>query len=137
MTPLRSLERTIIAVGLALTLASLAWRSAALTAGVAIGAAAMWLNFRWLARIVRGALDLAERAGDDGPGGGLAAARLAIEFVVKFAALIALVYLLISRTGVDVLGLLVGLSTVVVAGLVETVRGGSRRARLTDRPGER
>lgn len=124
---LRSLERTIVAVGLALTLGSLLWRSAAVTAGVGIGAAVMWLNFRWLRRIVTGALGLAAGGGRAAGGGGLAGIRLAVEFVVKFGALVALVYLLVRRTGVDAVGLLVGLSTVVVAVLVELLRGGPER----------
>ena len=118
---LRSLERTVVAVGLALTLGSLLWRSAPVTAGVAIGAAAMWLNFRWLRRIVVRAVELTTRAEDGGTGA--AAARLAVEFSVKFIALAALVYLLITRSRVDPLGLLVGLSTLVVAGVIETLRG--------------
>ncbi len=122
----RSLEQTIVAVGVALTLGSLFWRSAAVTAGVGIGAAAMWLNFRWLCRIVTGALAGAAGRGAAEEGGGFAGVRLAVEFVVKFGALVALIYLLVRRTGVDVGGLLVGLSTVVVAVFIEVVRSGSR-----------
>lgn len=122
----RSLERTIVAVGVALTLGSLFWRSAAVTAGVGIGAAAMWLNFRWLCRIVSGALAQAAGSGAAERSGGFAGVRLAVEFVVKFGALGALVYLLVRRTGVDVVGLLVGLSTVVVAVFIEVLRSGSR-----------
>lgn len=100
-----------------------------MTAGVGIGAAAMWLNFRWLRRIVSRALT--EAAGADageGPGGrGALAARLAVEFVLKFGALVALVYLLVRRTGVDVVALLVGLSTVFIAIVVEFLRNPTRR----------
>ncbi len=129
---LRSLERTIVVVGVALTLASLAWRSAPVTAGVLAGAAAMWLNFRWLRRIVTRALAeaagaAAEPAGTEGRGRRLVAARLAVEFVLKFGALVALVYLLVRRTGVDVVGLLVGLSAVFIAIVVEFVRNPAAR----------
>lgn len=121
-----SLERTIAAVGAVLTLASLFRRSTAFTAGVAIGAAAMWVNFRWLRRIVAGALEAAARppgAGPDGERPGrFVGPRLAVEFAVKFGALVALVYLLVRRTGVDVVGLLVGLSTVILAVVVEVLR---------------
>ncbi|HWP35104.1 MAG TPA: ATP synthase subunit I [Thermodesulfobacteriota bacterium] len=125
---LRSLERTVVAVGAALIAGSLLWRSPATTAGVAIGAAAMWLNFRWLRRIVSSLLAQAagREAGAEAGAGGLAAARLATELVVKFAALVALVYLVVRRTGVDPVGLLVGLSTVPVAVVVELLRGGPR-----------
>ncbi len=123
---LRSLERTIVAVGGAFTLASLFWWSATVTAGVGIGAAAMWLNFRWLRRIVAGALGQAAGAAG-GADAHLVGLRLAVEFVVKFGALVALVYVLVRHTAVDVVGLLVGLSTVVVAVLVEFLRGGSLR----------
>jgi hypothetical protein len=96
----------------------------------------MWVNFRWLRRIVLGALAGAARATErgegagraaDGPSGGLAAVRLAVEFVVKFGALVALVYLLVTRTGVDVVGLLVGLSTVFIAVVVEFLRNPAPR----------
>lgn len=108
-------------------MASLAWRSAPVTAGVGIGALAMWLNFRWLRRIVSRALAeaagaAAEADGQEGRGRSAVAARLAVEFVLKFGALVALVYLLVHRTGVDVIGLLVGLSTVFIAMVVEFVR---------------
>lgn len=88
---------------------------------------AMWLNFRWLRRIVTRALaEAGDAAGETeasrvGGRGGVAA-RLALEFVVKFGALVALVYLLVRRTGVDVVALLVGLSTVFIAIVVEFLR---------------
>ncbi|HEY8369561.1 MAG TPA: ATP synthase subunit I [Thermodesulfobacteriota bacterium] len=124
-----SLERTIVVVGLVLTAASLAWRSVPVTAGVGVGALAMWLNFRWLRRIVARALAEAAAAAEEaeGRGRGVVAARLAVEFVLKFGALVALVYLLVRRTGVDPIGLLVGLSTVFIATVVEFVRNPSAR----------
>lgn len=126
---LRSLERTILAVGAVFTLASLYWWSAPVTAGVGIGAAVVWLNFRWLRRIVTGALSQVAAAGEGGAAEGARGAaglRLAVEFVVKFAALVAAIYLLVRRVGVDAVGLLVGLSAVVVAVVVEFLRSGPR-----------
>jgi hypothetical protein len=78
----------------------------------------MVLNFRWLRRIVTGALGQAGVRGEAGSPG----ARLAVEFVVKFGALVAVVYVLVSRTGVDIVALLVGLSTVFIAVVVESLR---------------
>lgn len=100
-----------------------------MTVGVAVGALAMWLNFRWLRRIVTRALAEAAAAaeGTEPRGRGMAAAWLAVEFVLKFGAQVALVYLLVRRTGVDVVALLVGLSTVFIAVVVEFLRNPSPR----------
>jgi hypothetical protein len=85
---------------------------------VGLGAVAMVLNFRWLRRIVTGALGQAAVGGEAGSAG----ARLAVEFVVKFGALVAAVYVLVRQIGVDVVALLVGLSTVFIAVVVECLR---------------
>ena len=90
------------------------WRPAA---GVALGAALAWLNFRWLKQGVAALIKLSTaQAGSDH-------ARVPMgvyaKFFGRFALLLVVVYVILSRSWLPVAAVLGGLFAVVAAVMIE------------------
>ena len=79
--------------------------------GVLVGGLLVVGNFHLLHRFLKGTLD---KAKIDAESKGQAQAFFAAKQLLRFFGLVALVYLLISHGWVNVIGLVVGLSTVVL-----------------------
>lgn len=105
----RSLERTILLCGAAAVAFLLLLRRPAMVPGAVCGIALAWLNFRFLRAILGKAF--AE--------GAPARKRFALQYVLKFLAYAALVFLAVRSGWFSVGGFLVGLSSLVAAFLLE------------------
>ena len=108
---LLSIERKSLAVACALLLGSLAYRSVFITLGVFVGAAISLLNFRLLWKIAEPAF----RAG------AIPRGRLVLRFIAKMVGLLAAIFLVIYLDAVNILGFLVGLSTIVLGIIIEGI----------------
>jgi hypothetical protein len=101
----------ICAVG-ALFLVS--WRD---SLGIVIGAAAAWLNFRWLRTSVAGLTNkLVANPQTSAP-----SALLAARFLLRYAVLAAVVYATLKGSVASILGVFAGLLLIVPALLIEAV----------------
>ncbi len=96
-----------------LTLASLLWRSVAVTQGVLAGGLLAILAYGWLHRSLLKALAQPDRR---------AAKSFQVTYFVRLAAVAAIIFLLIAKGGVHPIALSAGLSVVVVNILWTTVR---------------
>jgi len=101
---LTSVERKNIIILLVLTLGSLIYKSSPITLGVFFGGVIITLNFWLLRRIVEGGL----RTKENRP-------VFAFSYFFKFAALVAAIFVLINFKVVNILGLVIGLSTVFIS----------------------
>jgi hypothetical protein len=122
----RRIELVTLGLGAAASLAGgirWGWRAAA---GVALGAALAWVNYRWLKQGVAALAHLfAAQAG-------AAEVRIPkgvyVKFLGRFALLIVVVYVILSRSWVPTVAVLVGLFSLAAAVLIEMifqlVRGG-------------
>jgi len=79
--------------------------------GVLVGGLVVVINFHLLHRFLKGILDGVQ---SDGGSPGRAKAFFAAKQLLRFLALVIVVYLLVSHGWVNAIGLLVGLSTVVL-----------------------
>jgi hypothetical protein len=120
------IEVLTVALGLAGTgfaVVRWGWRAGA---GVALGAAVAWLNFRWLKQGV-GAL-VKVSTGQAGAEHFRAPRTVYLKFFGRFALLLAVVYAILSRSILPVAAVLGGLFAVVAAVMIEMVwelaRGG-------------
>ncbi len=100
--------------GAAFTMARWGWRPGA---GVALGAALAWLNFRWLKQGVSALVKVSTaQAGSEH-------ARVPVsvyaKFFGRFALLLAVVYVILSRSLLPVAAVLGGLFAVVAAVMIE------------------
>jgi ABC-type branched-subunit amino acid transport system permease subunit len=91
--------------------------------GVLVGGLVVVVNFHLLHRFLQGSL---ERAQIDRESKGQAQAFFAAKQLLRFAALVVIVYFLVRHGWVNVIGLVVGLSTVVltltVLGINEAIK---------------
>ena len=109
--------------GAAIVLVRWGWRAGA---GVALGAALAWLNFRWLKQGVNALVKLSTAQADSGH------ARVPpivyAKFFGRFALLLVAVYVILSRSWLPVGAVFGGLFAVVAAVLIELMwellRGG-------------
>lgn len=114
--PLRSLSRRILlAAGLILGGIALAAATGAANAsmlpGAACGAAIAYGNFFLIRRILEKALS----------GGGAVNKAFVVQYTLKFLGLIAVVFLVVRYGGFDVLGFLLGLSSLFLGVLFEAL----------------
>lgn len=114
--PLRSLSRRILlAAGLILGGIALAAATGAadgsMLPGAACGAAIAYGNFFLIRRILEKALS----------GGGPVNKAFVVQYTLKFLGLIAVVFLVVRYGGLDVLGFLLGLSSLFLGVLFEAV----------------
>jgi ATP synthase I chain len=92
------------------------WRSGT---GVALGAALMWLNFRWLKQGVNALVKVSTaQAASEQPG---IPRGVYVKFFGRFALLLVVVYVILSRSLVPVPAILGGLFAVVAAVMLELV----------------
>jgi len=95
-----------------LVLAGLLWRGPEFALGVLVGGLVVVINFHLLHQALKGTL---ERAGADAEEAkAQAKAFFAARQLLRFFALLAIIYLLVRHGWVNIFGLLVGLSTVVL-----------------------
>ncbi|KAF0122812.1 MAG: hypothetical protein FD151_604 [bacterium] len=100
---LTSIQRNNIIILLVLTLGSIVYKSSAVTLGVFLGGAIVILNFWFLRKIIEGGFKKRDNA-----------AAFALSYFFKFAALVAIIFVVIYSGIVNTLGLIIGLSTVFI-----------------------
>ena len=102
------------------------WRGAA---GTALGVGISWINFRWLKGSVRAFGQVA--TAEVGSGTARVPARAYLKFFGRFALLLGVVYVILTRTWFPAVAILAGLfasAAAVVVGLVwELVQSGVRQ----------
>ncbi len=118
MSP-RHLKITNWVVLAALVVAGLLWQGRQFALGVLLGGLVVIVNFHLLHRALQGTLEQAKAL----PRGAASKAQafFAARQMLRFFALVVIIYLLVGRGWVDVFGLLVGLSTVVVTLILAAV----------------
>ncbi|HZE21515.1 MAG TPA: ATP synthase subunit I [Desulfobaccales bacterium] len=95
-----------------LVLAGFIWRGREFALGILVGGLVMVVNFHLLHHALRGTFEqLAQRPKE---AAGQARAFFAARQMLRFLALVLIIFLLVGHGLVDVLGLVVGLSTVVL-----------------------
>ncbi len=122
----RRIELVTAGLGTAATLAAAirwGWRAAA---GVALGAALAWVNYRWLKQGVGALAQLF--VSQAGAAEVRIPKRVFVKFLGRFALLVGIVYVILSRSWLPAVAVLVGLFSLVAAVLIEVVfqlvRGG-------------
>jgi hypothetical protein len=111
------IERTIMVLGLFAACAALffaSWRDAA---GILIGAAASWFNFRWLRTSIVGLTDRLTANPDAQGSTGL----LTLRFLLRYAVVGAVVYVTLKGSVASGLGVCTGLLLVVPALMIEAI----------------
>lgn len=100
------------------------WRGAGFAGGILVGGGLAIINFHVMARILLGALAKrwpSEAAAREA--GRQAAVYMTLKYVLRFVALAVILFLIVKYNWVDVFGLLLGLSTIVltliVLGIIE------------------
>jgi nitrate reductase NapE component len=112
LTPRRlKIANWLVLAGLAV--AGLIWRGQEFALGILVGGLVVVVNFHLLHQALKGMLERA-REGSPEESRGRAKAFFAARQLLRFFALLVVIFLLVSRGWVDVFGFLVGLSTVVV-----------------------
>ena len=122
----RRIEFVTVGLGMGVSLvAGIRWGWRAAT-GVALGAALAWVNYRWLKQGVGALAQLF--AAQAGAAEVRIPKRVLVKFLGRFALLIAVVYVILSRSWLPAAAVLGGLFTLVAAVLIEVVlqllRGG-------------
>jgi len=107
-----------------LVLAGFCWRGQEFALGILVGGLVVVINFHLLHYALRGTLE--QLAHHPQEGSSRAKAFLAARQLLRFFALLGIIYLLVSHGWVNIFGLLLGLSTVVItlmlAALGETIK---------------
>lgn len=108
-----------------LVVAGYLWQGREFALGVLVGGLVAVINFHLLHQALKGMLERAA-AGSPEEAKGQAKAFFAARQLLRFFALLAIIFLLVSRGWVNIFGLLVGLSTVVLtlilAAIVEVIK---------------
>lgn len=108
----------------ALVLAGFCWRGQEFALGVLVGGLVVVINFHLLHQALRGTLG--QMANHPQGGSSRAKAFFAARQLLRFFALLAIIFLLVGQGWVNIFGLLVGLSTVVItlmlAAINETIK---------------
>jgi hypothetical protein len=103
-----------------LVLAGWLWQGGEFALGVLMGGLVVVINFHLLHHTLKGTL---ERVGKDAEDyQGRARAWFAARQILRFFALLAIIYLLVTRGWVNILGLVVGLSTVVLTLILAAIQ---------------
>jgi diacylglycerol kinase len=107
-----------------LVLAGFFWRGQEFALGILVGGLVVVINFHLLHQALRGTFG--QLANNPREGAGQAKAWFAFRQLLRFFALLLIIFLLVSYGWVNIFGLLVGLSTVVLtlmlAALHETIK---------------
>jgi ATP synthase I chain len=108
-----------------LVLGGFLWRGREFALGILVGGLVVVLNFHLLHQALKGTLERAAALGPEevrGPG----KAFFAVRQLFRFFALVVIIYLLVSHGWVNIFGLVVGLSTVVLtlilAAIIEVIK---------------
>jgi len=96
-----------------LILAGYLWLGREFALGILVGGLVVVINFHLLHQALRGTLERALAAGPEETKG-RAKAFFAARQLLRFFAMLAIIFLLVSNGWVNIFGLLVGLSTVVL-----------------------
>jgi diacylglycerol kinase len=96
-----------------LVVAGFIWRGQAFALGILVGGLVVVVNFHLLHQALKGMLERAQ-TGSPEESLGRAKAFFAARQLLRFFALLAAIFLLVSRGWVNIFGFLVGLSTVVL-----------------------
>jgi ATP synthase I chain len=101
------------------------WRGQEFALGILVGGLVVVTNFHLLHRALKGMLERAA-AGSPEEAKGAAKAFFAVRQMLRFFALLLVIYLLVSHGWVNIFGLVVGLSTVVLtlmlAAIIEVIK---------------
>ena len=117
-------------VGTAAALVAAVWWGSRAAAGVVLGAALAWVNFRWLKQGVAALAQLfTARSGAQSV---RIPKRIYAKFLGRFALLLAVVYVILSGTLFPAAAVLAGLFALVAAVLVELLYELLRGERLPD-----
>jgi hypothetical protein len=111
------IERTLIVLGVLSACAALVFGTWRDSAGILIGAACSWLNFRWLRTSIVG---LTNRLVANPDAGG-SAAPLALRFLLRYAVVGAVVYATLKGSVASSLGVCAGLLLIVPALMIEAI----------------
>ena len=111
------IEWMLVIAGCALALAFLVVTNYKDALGALVGAAASWLNFRWMRTSITGLSRTL--AGDVPPRA--ARALLTIKFLLRYLAVFAVVYATLKGSVASALGVLAGLLVIVPALMAEAV----------------
>ncbi len=118
----------------ALTVLGLCWQGREFALGVVVGGLLAVINFHALDYALQGTLGKISTLREEGEAG-RAKSAFAVRQILRFFALVAIIYLLIRHGWVDVLGLVVGLSTIVLtlilAAIVEVIKLTKKEANPT------
>jgi hypothetical protein len=108
-----------------LVVAGLIWQGSEFALGILVGGLVVLINFHLLHLALKGAFERAA-ALDPEEAKGRAKAYFATRQLLRFFALLAVIFLLVSQGWLNIFGLLVGLSTVVLtltlAAIVEAIK---------------
>jgi diacylglycerol kinase len=102
-----------------LVVAGFCWRGREFALGILVGGLVVVINFHLLHQALKGTLE--QLAHHPQEGSGQAKAFFAGRQLLRFLALLAIIYLLVAHGWVDIFGLLVGLSTVVLTLMLAAV----------------
>ena len=107
-----------------LVVAGFIWRGREFALGILVGGLVAVINFHLLHQALKGMLERAADSPEEA--GGQAKAFFAARQLLRFFALLFVIYLLVGQGWVDIIGLVVGLSTVVLtlilAAIVEVIK---------------
>jgi hypothetical protein len=107
-----------------LVVAGFIWRGREFALGILVGGLVAVINFHLLHQALKGMLEQA--AGSPEEARGQAKAFFAARQLLRFFALLFVIYLLVGQGWVDIIGLVVGLSTVVLtlilAAVIEVIK---------------
>ena len=111
------IERTVVILGVISAVAALGFASWRDGVGVLIGAAASWLNFRWMRTSIAGLIDrlVANRQAAGSTG------LLALRFLLRYAVVGAAVYATLKGSVASGLGVCAGLLLIVPALMFEAI----------------
>jgi hypothetical protein len=113
------IEWMTLALGLAGAALALARWGSLPAAGVALGAVLAWLNFRWLKQGVGALVKLSTaQAGEEHP---RVPVSIYFKFFGRYALLLAVVYVILSRSLLPVAAVLGGLFAVIAAVMIEVM----------------
>ncbi len=96
------------------------WQGGGFALGVLVGGLVVVINFHLLHHALKGTLERAGREAEDSKG--RARAWFAARQMLRFFALLAVIYLLVTRGWVNIIGLVVGLSTVVLTLILAAIQ---------------
>jgi ATP synthase I chain len=113
------IEWLTLALGLAAFVLALVIWGVRSGAGVLLGAALAWLNFRWLKQGVNALVKISTaQSGSEHP---RVPRSVYVKFFGRYALLLAVVYVILSRSWLPVAAVVGGLFAVVVAVMIELI----------------